>query len=1211
MFSRKLRICLISFCVLAMPLAQAQSVTAPEIGAGTPITGAAGITEKVSDIMVRAAAADAAGRSGPRMKYEFENEYRHPQNGPGSPAVAFWPPLPAGQGESGSGTGINAAQTVSTPNFTGATLADTGAFPPDTMGTVGPTQFIVAVNGRIRSFNKFTGVADGVVNADSDVFFSSVMTPGTNFTSDPRIRYDRLSGRWFVIIIDVPGGAGAQANRVLLAVSSGSTITALTDFTFYQFQMSGTLFADYPTLGIDNQALYIGANMFTLAGSFSSTLGSVVRKSSVLSGGPIVTTTFTLVATGTGAGPFTPQGVDNYDPAATEGYFVGVDNATFGTLMVRRVSTPGATPTISGNLSVSVPTTAFGIPAPHSGNTGGNNGQLDSLDDRLFAAHVRGGRLWTAHNIGTTNAGVSSSAGTRRNSVRWYELGTLTTTPSLIQSGTIFSTATVNPEHYFIPSVMVSGQGHAAFGFTMSGLALTPNAGTIGRLSADTAGTVQAPIVNYSASTATYNPASDPGGTSGRRWGDYSYTSVDPCDDMTMWTIQEFASTTNNYGVRAVRLLAPAPVATNCAVTTNIAQGQSNVSIALTGTGFFQPDASVGSCRILLGSSVSGSGVTVNSLTYNSPTSLSLNVSASAGAAAGARTITVTNPDAQTSVASSCINVTAGTPTTITSLNRVGSSAVCAGQSLDWQAIFSESITGGGNANFGLNGGTGASVTGVTGSGSTRTVAANVGTGAGSLRLDMLNSTGVTPAPTNLPFTGETITVNANPTAATVTGGGAYCAGGSGSLVGLSGSQSGVNYQLLRDSSPTGSPVAGTGAAISFGNQPTVGSYTVSASHGTTSCAATMTGSVAVSVNANPTAFSVTGGGAFCAGGAGMTVGLSGSQSGISYQLLRDASPVGAPVAGTGSALNFGNQTTAGNYTVEASNGATSCAATMTGNAVVSVNSNPTAFAMTGGGSFCAGGTGVPVGLGNSGTGINYQLMRNGSPTGSPVAGTGAALDFGNQTVAGNYTVEASNATTACSATMSGNASVSINAAPSVNAQTPSAICTGTATSIALTSTPGGASFAYTASNTSGSVAGFANGSANPILQTLTGSGSVTYATTATLNTCPSTPVNIVQPVSDPTPAAGSLASATEQLAYSAQLSAPGSLQAAQFQLVSGTLPSGLTLTSGGLLSGTPDAQGTFNFTVSGSDLSIVSCTFNRAYSVTVLASSIFQNEFE
>ena len=63
------------------------------------------------------------------------------------------------------------------------------------------------------------------------------------------------------------------------------------------------------------------------AGSFTRTDAAVVRKSSVTSGGPIVVTLFPGLATGTGAGPYTPQGVDNFDPAATEGYFIGVDNA--------------------------------------------------------------------------------------------------------------------------------------------------------------------------------------------------------------------------------------------------------------------------------------------------------------------------------------------------------------------------------------------------------------------------------------------------------------------------------------------------------------------------------------------------------------------------------------------------------------------------------------------------------------------------------------------------------------------------------------------------------------------------------------------------------------------------------------------------------------------------------------------------------------------
>ena len=76
------------------------------------------------------------------------------------------------------------------------------------------------------------------------------------------------------------------------------------------------------------------------------TNGYVVQKSSALGAGPILVTAFpNLVNGGTGAGPFAPRGVDNVDPAAAEGYFIGVDNATFSTLMLRRVSNPGsATP---------------------------------------------------------------------------------------------------------------------------------------------------------------------------------------------------------------------------------------------------------------------------------------------------------------------------------------------------------------------------------------------------------------------------------------------------------------------------------------------------------------------------------------------------------------------------------------------------------------------------------------------------------------------------------------------------------------------------------------------------------------------------------------------------------------------------------------------------------------------------------------------------
>jgi hypothetical protein len=93
---------------------------------------------------------------------------------------------------------------------------------------------------------------------------------------------------------------------------------------------------------------------------------------------------------------------------------------------------------------------------------------------------------------------------------------------------------------------------------------------------------------------------------------------------------------------------------------------------------------------------------------------------------------------------------------------------------------------------------------------------------------------------------------------------------------------------------------------------------------------------LAVSVDAAPTAFNVTGGGEICEGSAGTTIGLSGSQTSVNYTLLLNGTSTGNTVTGTGSAISFGNQQLAGTYTVEASN-VQNCISTMNGNAAISV----------------------------------------------------------------------------------------------------------------------------------------------------------------------------------------------------------------------------------------------------------------------------------
>jgi len=309
------------------------------------------------------------------------------------------------------------------------------------------------------------------------------------------------------------------------------------------------------------------------------------------------------------------------------------------------------------------------------------------------------------------------------------------------------------------------------------------------------------------------------------------------------------------------------------------------------------------------------------------------------------------------------------------------------------------------------------------------------------------------------------IVVNALPAVYSVIGGGSYCVGGSGVLVKLTASDTGISYQLYQGTTLMGTPVAGTGGLLNFGLQTTTGVYTVVATNTTSACTQNMAGSATISTNPLPVAYTVTGGGSYCAGGAGEHVSLSGSDAGITYQLYKTGVPSGSAVTGTGALIDFGAFTAAGVYTVGASNTATGCTSNMTGSASITVNPLPVVYSVTGGGNYCAGGSGVPVGLYSSDTGVNYQLYNASTALGTAVHGTDTAISFGLQTLSGSYTVVATNASTGCISDMSGFASITITPTvmPSVTISSGGmdTVCAGTLVSYSVTTVNGGSAPAY------------------------------------------------------------------------------------------------------------------------------------------------------
>lgn len=280
--------------------------------------------------------------------------------------------------------------------------------------------------------------------------------------------------------------------------------------------------------------------------------------------------------------------------------------------------------------------------------------------------------------------------------------------------------------------------------------------------------------------------------------------------------------------------------------------------------------------------------------------------------------------------------------------------------------------------------------------------------------------------------TTNTIAVSVKPTLYSINGGGSFCSGGSGVAVGLSGSETGVNYQLKNGVANVGGFVAGNGNSLNFGNQTAAGTYTVVGTNTSAGCTSTMSGSVTVTLNTLPTTFNVTGGGSFCMGGSGVPIGLSSSQSGISYSLLLNGVNAGNTVNGNGITFSFGNINTAGTYSVVATNIITGCTRSMNNIVNVTINSNPFVHTVTGGGGYCLNGNGLPVGLDASEIGILYQLKLNNSNQGLPVNGNNSILSFGNQTIPGDYTVRATDPGTSCSSSMNNFVTVNILPNPQI-----------------------------------------------------------------------------------------------------------------------------------------------------------------------------------
>lgn len=415
---------------------------------------------------------------------------------------------------------------------------DNSRIPPDTMGAVGASHLMVMLNSQVRIQSK-TGYTISTVSLSS--FWSSL----TGFPFDPNLVYDQRDERW---LATCDADDNSTSSSVFFAISDTSDPTGV--WTFYQFDadFENDEWADYPGFGYNKNWAVITNNMFTVDAGESFTFTGVkmwvIDKSTALAGGILTMTVFPT-------GFDTLGGIDGItlQPCATfgeEDTLYLLDNSDWsagGTFLLRltRITGTPASPEFSfvpdaGGIFAGTGTflvaNNFNTALINAAQAGSAE-LVETNGPRLLNAVFRNGRVWGAHSGGLPVAPASSD----RSAVFWYELdpALLDTTSPIVQSGVIDGGPGV---HHFFPSIAVNQDDGAVVGFSRSDASRFVEAVYTGRNSGDAAGTMDS-ITVIKAGEDSYEK--DFG--SGRvRWGDYSATVVDPSDDTTFWTLQEYAA---------------------------------------------------------------------------------------------------------------------------------------------------------------------------------------------------------------------------------------------------------------------------------------------------------------------------------------------------------------------------------------------------------------------------------------------------------------------------------------------------------------------------------------------------------------------------------------------------------------------------------------------------------------------------------------------
>ncbi len=464
---------------------------------------------------------------------------------------------------------IEAAVTVTVgQNFTGSTFGvDSSYVPPDSNGAIGPGRFMEFINGTVAVYNKTNGAS---VQRKSNLEFwadAGLVIAQDNVTSDPRVIYDPSVQRWFAAQVTVNSSAAdptALANKFLLAVSTTSSPTGPWKGFSFQADPDNGYFADFPTLGVDSNAVYLSGDFYS-AGETPQGAGLVsIPKADLLAAVPTVANQHWFGVMDYAVRGEVLQPAICFDGSASGNIVsiadIGSDSSPHSNVVSFAVQNAGGiSPTLTASaflnvLSYEVPDNAdLGVPQ-FTALQPDNTTTLMANDARLSAkVYAVNGILYAVHNTLLNG----------RLAIRWYRIRAADQT--LIEQGTI---ADPNLDLFF-PSIAVNQYGVVVIGCNVSGSAtFVSSYAYVGEIKNGV--TTFGSGILLKAGVGSYHDIyeilaqlfDDP--VTPSRWGDYSAMSVDPADPTHFWTIQAYPSavdpdTGGTWSTQITEIIATAP----------------------------------------------------------------------------------------------------------------------------------------------------------------------------------------------------------------------------------------------------------------------------------------------------------------------------------------------------------------------------------------------------------------------------------------------------------------------------------------------------------------------------------------------------------------------------------------------------------------------------------------------------------------------------